>query len=120
MCPVLTGLSNRDLAHFIQLSELVVAQPGQSIIRRHEPGDSIFFVLSGSVRARIMVARDEKTLARIPAGQFVGEMSMFTQTPRAADIVAEEETRLLRFSAEAFRTLIMENAAAAPPLLSAT
>jgi CRP-like cAMP-binding protein len=115
--PVLAGLSNHDLAQLIRLAELVCVTPGNFIIRRREPGDSIYFILSGSVRARIFVGSDEKELAQIPSGQFFGEMSMFTQTPRAADVLAVEETRLLRFSAEAFRVLITQNPSAAAPML---
>jgi hypothetical protein len=119
MFPALAGLSNHDLAHFIRLAELVQVKRGEFIIHRREPGDSIFFVLSGSVRARILVGSEEKLLSRIPAGEFLGEMSMFTHTPRSADVIADEETRLLKFTAEAFRTLITENPAAAAPMLYA-
>ena len=115
--PVLAGLSNRDLAQLVHLAELVCVEAGNFIIRRKEPGDAIYFILSGSVRARILVGSDEKNLALIPSGQFFGEMSMFTQTPRAADVLAVEDTRLLRFSAEAFRALIAKNPAAAAPML---
>jgi CRP-like cAMP-binding protein len=115
--PVLAGLSNHDLAHLIKLAELVCVAPGEFIIRRREPGDAIYFILSGSVRARILVGSDEKELAQIPSGQFFGEMSMFTQTPRVADVLAAEETRLLRFSAEAFRALMTQNPSAAAPML---
>jgi CRP/FNR family transcriptional regulator, cyclic AMP receptor protein len=115
--PVLAGLSNHDLVQLIQLAELVCVAPGHFIIRRKEPGDSIYFILSGSVRARILVGSEEKVLSQIPSGQFFGEMSMFTQTPRTADVLAVEDTRLLRFSAEAFRTLMTQNPSAAAPML---
>jgi hypothetical protein len=115
--PVMAALSNRDLAHFIKVSELVLAVPGEYIIRRREPGDGIFFLLSGSVRAQILVGREEKTLASIDAGQFFGEIAMFTNTPRAADVIAKTDCRLLRLSTESFRHLIGENPAAAASVL---
>jgi CRP-like cAMP-binding protein len=96
---------------------VVFVTRGDLIVRRREPGDSIYFVLSGSARARILVGGEEKLLNRIPAGEFLGEMSMFTQTVRSADVVAEEDARLLKFTAEAFQTLIMEHPAAAAPML---
>lgn len=115
--PVFAALSNADLAHCIRLTQLIIVEAGESIIRRREPADAIFFVLSGSVSARIMVGYDEKILAEIPAGEFFGEIAMFTNTPRTAEIMAREQTRLLRFSAEAFKKLMAENPAAAAPLL---
>jgi len=114
---VLSSLSNHELGQLIRLGELVHAQPGEIIIKRGDPGDALFFVLAGSGRARIFVGGEEKTLARITKGEFFGDMAMFTQSPRSADVVAEGETRLLRFGAESFRLLIGQNPAAAAPML---
>ena len=115
--PVLAGLSNHDLADFIRLAEVICVKRGDFIVRRREPGDSIYFVLSGGARARLLVGGEEKLLNRIPPGEFLGEMSMFTQTVRSADVIADEDTRLLKFTAAAFRTLITEHPAAAAPML---
>ena len=71
-------------------------QPGELVIKKGDPGDGLFFVLSGSLRARLVVGFEDRTLARIPAGEVFGEMAMFTQSPRSADVVAEEESRMLR------------------------
>jgi CRP-like cAMP-binding protein len=114
---VLSSLSNHELAQLIRLGELVHARAGEAVIKRGDPGDALFFVLSGSVRARIFVGGEEKSLALISAGEFFGDMAMFTQSPRSADVVAEGDTRLLRFGAEAFRLLIGQNPAAAAPML---
>ena len=114
---VLSSLSNHELAQLIRLGELVNAQAGETVIKRGDPGDALFFVLAGSVRARIFVGGEEKTLALVSAGEFFGDMAMFTQSPRSADVVAEGDTRLLRFGAESFRLLIGQNPAAAAPML---
>ncbi len=115
--PIFSTLPNHELAQFIRFAELVIVQPGEVVMKRREPGDAIFFVLSGSVRAQIRVGGEEKVLAKIGAGEFFGEMAMLTQTPRSADVIAEETCRLLRFSAEAFRLLIEQSPAAAAPML---
>ncbi len=114
---ILASLPAAQLARLLKFAQLHVAQPNEIVLKRHQPGDSFYLVLSGSVRARIHVGGDERFLARIPAGQFFGDLSMFTQTPRSADVVAEKESRLLRFSAEAFRRLMDENPTAATPVL---
>jgi|SRR6266850_4646593 len=116
---VLSSLSNNELAKLIRFGELRQVRPGETIIKKGDPGDAMYFVLAGAVRARLVVGLDDRTLNRIPAGEFFGEMAMFTQSVRCADVVAEEEGRLLRFSAEGFRQLISENADAAAPMLFA-
>ena len=114
---ILNSLSNHELALLVRLGELVHAQPGEIVIKRGDPGDALFFVLAGAMRARIHVGMEERTLATISAGEFFGDMAMFTQSPRSADVIAECETRLLRFGADAFRSLIGQNPAAAAPML---
>jgi len=116
---ILASLSNHELAQLVRFGEMVHANPGDVIIKRGDPGDALFFVLAGAVRARIFVGSEEKTLGDIPAGQFFGDMAMFTQSPRSADVVCESEARLLRFGAEGFRTLIVQNPSAAAPMLFA-
>ena len=116
---ILASLSNQELGHLVRLGELRHAQPGEMLIKRGDPGDALFFVLGGAVRARIFVGGEEKTLSKISAGEFFGDMAMFTQSPRSADVVAESQARLLRFGADSFRMLIGQNPAAAAPMLFA-
>lgn len=105
---VFAGISNELLEQLIGFGELCEPPPDQVILKKGEPGDAIFFVLSGSVRVRLMIGREDKTLNKIPAGQFLGEMAMFTQAPRSADVVAMGATRLMRLSNQAFLELIKE------------
>lgn len=114
---VFSGLTDEELAQFIRFGELVQASPEELLIKNGDPGDALYFVLSGSVRARMLIGLKETILARIPAGEFFGEIAMFTQSPRSADVVAVEPTRLLRLSGEAFLLMIKETPKLAGPVL---
>ena len=115
--PALATLSNSDLAHLLRLGELRHAQPGEVTIKRGDPGDALFFILAGTLRARIFVGLEKKELAEMNAGEIFGDMAMFTQSARSADVVAETETRLLRVSADSFRLLITQSPSAAASML---
>jgi len=114
---ILSGLSNQALAHLIRYGELQCLAPDEQIIKKGDPGDALFFVLAGTLRARLVVGFEDRTLARIATGEVFGEMAMFTQSARSADVVSEGESRLLRLSADAFRQLIAANPEAAAPML---
>ena len=116
---ILSPLSNQALARLIQLGELQCPQPGETVITKGAPGDAVFFVLAGTLRARLLVGLEDRTLARLTAGEVFGEMAMFTQSSRSADVVAEQNARLLRLGADRFRQLIGENPEAAAPMLFA-
>jgi hypothetical protein len=115
--PILSTLPNAALAQLIRLGQLQCLEPGKVVIKQGEPADALYFVLSGGLRARLMVGIEDKTLAQIGVGQVFGEMAMLTQTPRSADVVAEKPARLLRLGAGAFRQLIAQNPEAAAPML---
>jgi len=114
-----SGLTNDQLEQFVDFAELVEAPAGRVIIKRMDPGDSLFFLLSGELRARVMVGYDEKTLGRVKAGDCFGEIAMFMRTPRVADVIVESNARMLRLTSEAFLQLIKERPQIAAPILFA-
>lgn len=116
-CDVFAGMSDQDLVQFLRFGELVEPAPGEVIIKKGDPGDAVFFVLAGQVRARLVIARQDTTLCTIPTGEFFGEMAMFCQSSRTADIVVEANSRLLRLSSQAFLLLIKELPRIAAPVL---
>lgn len=114
---VFTSLSNDLLEQFTRYGELCEVPAGATIIKKGTPGDAVYFVLSGEVRARLIIGREDQTLNHICAGQFFGEMSMFTQAPRSADVLAVQPSRLMRVSNQAFLQLVKEVPALAAPFL---
>src|SRR5215468_9160367 len=100
--PAFSGLNNQQLEEFIRFGELVEAPAGRVILKSQDPGDSVFFLLSGELRARVMVGHEDKTLGRVKAGECFGETAIFMRTPRTADVVVEKDARMLRVTSEVF------------------
>jgi Cyclic nucleotide-binding domain len=115
--PLFSGLTNAQLNQFIGFGELVEAVRGKVILTRNDPSESLFFVLAGEVRARIVIGYEDRTLGKMQAGECFGEVAMFANTPRSADVVAESPCRLLRFTSEACLVLIDQLPQIAAPLL---
>lgn len=116
---IFASLSNEQLEKFARFGEVCRHRPGEIILKKGDPGDALYFILSGEVRARLIVAGQDQTLARIPAGEFFGEMAMFARTLRSADVIAEGRTRLLRVSSEALLLVIKDNPEMAAPVFFA-
>jgi len=112
-----SGLSTDDVGQFFHFSKLHEALPGEIIIKKGTPCDAAYFVVSGQVRARLLVGFEDITLARIGPGEFFGELGMFIQSTRTADVLADVETRLLRVTAQAFQLMILQIPRLAAPLL---
>ena len=116
---VFNSLSDADLDQFVRFGELIQIPSDELIIKKDDPGDAIYFVLAGVLRVRLRINYDETVLGQIKSGEFFGEMAMFTQTSRSADILSESETRLFRLTAEAFLLLVKQLPALAGPVLFA-
>jgi CRP-like cAMP-binding protein len=67
-----------------------------------------------------MIAEEETVLVTIGTGDFFGDMSLFDNGPRSADVVANMDSTLVRISAPNFYRLIREAPALATPFLQAT
>ncbi len=95
---------------------------GQVICAEGEPGDSMFFILEGSVSVEKKTSETgtaTKTLTILAAGDYFGEMSLFDQQPRSASAVAGSETRLAQLPKAAFDALLERNSAAGLSVLFA-
>lgn len=84
--------------------------PNASIIRQGQLGDSLFVVIDGE--ARVFVRDHDETvraIATLKRGSVAGEMSLITQEPATADVVATTEVRVLVLSAADFEGLAAKN-----------
>ena len=87
---------------------------GDVLCREGERDDSLYFVISGRLRAcRMDSAGRSVVLGEIARGETVGEMAFFTGEPRAATVIAGRDCVLAKFSGEVFRELLV-----AYPLIS--
>ena len=116
---IFSALSNDQLEQFVRFCSYLTCNPGDVLIQKGEPGDAIYFLLTGDLRARLVIGLQDTTVGSIVAGEFFGEMAMFTHGSRSADVVAVSEARLLRLSAESFLLLLRELPSLAGPILYA-
>ena len=71
-------------------------EPGDLVVAEGEPGDSLFLVTSGEVKAWIRNREGRYVLVRqMTEGDFFGEISVLTGSPRTATIVAASWCELL-------------------------
>jgi CRP-like cAMP-binding protein len=103
--PLWSGLTSQDLGLVAKYSEERKVETGQTIVKKGEPGDGFYLLLDGAVEVR----SGTETLSKLGPGQFFGEMAIFSNQPRSADVVTVEPSRVLVLSANAFKTLLFAN-----------
>lgn len=87
---------------------------GATLMSQGEPGDAMYLLVSGRLRAYI--AHDDSAPPRavrdISRGQVVGEMSLYTDEPRSATLVAVRDSVLARLGKQEFLHLLEVSAQA--------
>lgn len=114
-----TGLTDLQIESFAHYSEIVHFKQFMRIVQKGDPGDAMFIVLDGEVRAYFIANGRECTLSTIGPGEFLGEISLLDEGPRSADLAANVDTTLLRISVTQFDALSREAPTLAAPFLMA-
>jgi CRP/FNR family cyclic AMP-dependent transcriptional regulator len=80
---------------------------GELLFREGDPGDEMYLVREGTVViSKPVLGRVEQVLARLGAGDFFGEMSLFDRSPRSATVSAESDVALLCLDREGLHQFI--------------
>jgi CRP/FNR family cyclic AMP-dependent transcriptional regulator len=82
---------------------------GELLFRAGDQGDEMFVIRSGAIRVYLEAAGQEKTLAILGAGDFVGEMSLLNGKPRSANAVVHEDGELLVIKGRVLEEMIVHN-----------
>ncbi len=117
---ILAALNDAQLEHLTDFMELKRVPQWSVIVRQGEPGDAMYLVMDGELRARVLLGDQEMILSTFGPGEFFGDMSLFDQGPRSADVVANTDATLIKITAAAFDRLTREAPALATPFLQAT
>ena len=105
---ILAGLTDAQLERFARFTEIHPVPQWSEIVKQGNPGDAMYLVLEGEVRVRLMIAGKESVLATLAPGEFFGEVALFDHGPRSADVVANQDSLLLKIPAGAFQRFLSE------------
>lgn len=108
--PMFTELGTVTLSEIVGKLRVRYYPPRFVVVRRDEPGDSMFFISEGEVEVRL-----PRQPVRLGQGGFFGEMALLDRLPRNATIVTTQPTTLLVLYASDF----YEIAAHIPSLVAA-
>jgi CRP-like cAMP-binding protein len=103
-------LNTEDISKFVNLFDKRSYGSGSTVIHKGDPGNSIYFVFEGRLKAT-MKGEDgrEKILSIFEKGHYFGEISLFGKGLRTAFIMAMTKCELLTISKENFSELIDSN-----------
>jgi CRP-like cAMP-binding protein len=115
----LAELSDEQLRRFVNFMEAQPVRQWTQIVKQGDPDDGMYLVLDGELRVRLLIGGKETILATLGPGECFGEIALFDQGPRSADVLANKDSILLKISSEAFDKLRREAPELSAPILFA-
>lgn len=106
-------LSERELRRLMSTAVEMNFAKGDTIVSEGDEDGRFYLVLEGSAR----IVNGRRTLARLGAGDYFGEISLIDGEPRSAAVVATEPVRMITLARSTFRTLLDEQPAITRKLL---
>jgi hypothetical protein len=100
--PIFAGTADSVLAEVAGLVEETSFETDQVIFRKGDPGDSLYVIVSGSVK----VWDGERLLNELKEGEAFGELALLDPEPRLGTVRAAEPTHLLRLDSPSFREVL--------------
>jgi signal transduction histidine kinase len=102
LLPLFNPFADDDLQQLGRQGEPVNLQTGDILFAEGDPPQGLFVVVEGQLEIFKQVCGERVTLANVPRGSFVGEISLLTGLPHNASARASVPTRLLKYGASVF------------------
>jgi len=99
--PLFSGLNANEIADIMRLLRAQQVEPGATIVRRGEPGHSMYFIAAGEVEIELPHER-----IRLGVGHFFGEVAVLRRARRSANVTALVRTSLLVLDAQDLHELM--------------
>ena len=103
------GLSNLELARILGRLEKVTLPAGEVLFRQGDSGEDMYLLQEGTIElSAASEGGEERPLARLSAGDTLGEMALLTGERRSATAVIGEAAVLYRIDRQTFDEVLMD------------
>lgn len=122
--PLFAGMSPDDFAHFAAAAVVEERAQGKQIVEEGEVGDCLYAIGRGRVVVHTRPGDEQKNIsaervyvASLSEGDFFGEFSLLTRSPRSASVEAATDVTLLRIDRALLSTIAGGEARFRGPLI---
>lgn len=103
---VLRGLASEEFGELAPLFTAETYPAGKVIFREGDPGNKLYFILSGVIQIEKVVDEANSTrLARLGRGELLGEISVLDRSPRTATATSFLDAELLTLTRQQIDTI---------------
>jgi len=107
--PMFRFLTEESMKSLVEHSTVYGAPPGSILIEEGEAGESLFVVIYGNLRVSHDVNDKHLNLALLQPGDYFGEWSLLTGSPRTATVSALSQVELVCIERSAFLEVVQKH-----------
>ncbi len=101
-----SGLTKEDIAEAVESSEIVNVRAGETIINEGDDGNDIYVIRVGSMVVEKEIGGKPVFLSYLPAGSYVGEMTLIAGGMRTATVKAAIKSEVIKIQGDAFKKVL--------------
>jgi len=101
-----SGLTKEDIAEVVESSEIINVRAGEAIIEEGAEGNDIYVIRVGSMVVQKQIGGKPVFLSYLPAGSYVGEMTLIAGGYRTATVKAAIKSEVIKISGDAFKKVL--------------
>lgn len=105
-----SSLPEDELEHLVHDAKLKQYAVGETLFNQGDDADGLYLIRRGSVTVSRLIDDKEVVLAYISAGNYVGEMSLISNTQRSATVRAASPTDAILLGVGPFKEAMKRNA----------
>ena len=103
--PLFANCSKHELEEITHIEDEIDLNEGKEMTREGSRGREFFVLLEGDAD----VTKDGRSINKLGAGDFFGEIALVSDTPRTATVTATSPVRALVITDRSFRRLLDES-----------
>ncbi len=107
--PLFNGFTANGTKRLLEAGEVLDHERGNGLMAEGDNSDFVVLVLTGRLEVFVEREGQDFVLTEAGPGSIIGELAMLCGIPRSASVRAKENSSVLQWSDEAFRTLLLRD-----------
>jgi diguanylate cyclase (GGDEF)-like protein len=104
---IFSSLGDNEITEILKYCRLIGFKENETVFKEGAEGNELYIIYTGRVTITIQLPDGRQhEITQFKAGDFLGEMSIFDQSPRSASCITKEQSQLLSMRGQGFFDLV--------------
>lgn len=107
--PLFKGFTANGTKRLLEAGEVTQHAPGEMLLKEGDTAEFVLLVLTGNLEVFVQRQGKDLSLTEAGPGAILGELAVLCGIPRSASVRAKDASTTLKWSDDAFRSLLLRD-----------